>query len=141
MRDLSMHVLDIAQLMLQERGLSSLRMDGSTPPAQRESLVQQFQNGEIPLFLLSLKVGGAGLNLTAADYVLLLDPWWNPAVEAQAAARSHRSGQQRPVTLCRLIAADTLEERMLELQQQKKELAETLVPEGTLPLETLVELL
>lgn len=134
-------VLDIAQLMLQERGLSSLRMDGSTPPAQRESLVQQFQNGEIPLFLLSLKVGGAGLNLTAADYVLLLDPWWNPAVEAQAAARSHRSGQQRPVTLCRLIAADTLEERMLELQQQKKELAETLVPEGTLPLETLVELL
>lgn len=134
-------VLDLAAPMLQAGGLSYLRMDGSTPPATRDKLVQQFQSGQVPLFLLSLKVGGTGLNLTAADYVLLLDPWWNPAVEAQAAARSHRSGQQRPVTLCRLIAAGTLEERMLALQQQKKELAESLVPEGTLPLETLLALL
>ncbi len=134
-------VLDLAAPMLKNRGLRFLRMDGNTPPAEREKLVEQFQSGQASVFLLSLKVGGIGLNLTAADYVLLLDPWWNPAVEGQAAARSHRSGQQRPVTLCRFIAADTLEERMLELQHTKKELAETLVQEGTLPIETLVALL
>lgn len=134
-------VLDLAEQHLHRRGMETLRLDGSTPERERGDRVRQFQSGRGEIFLLSLKVGGAGLNLTAADYVLLLDPWWNPAVEAQAAARSHRMGQQRPVTVCRLIAAGTVEERMLALQEEKKELAETLVAEGALPVETLLELL
>ena len=76
------------------------------------------------LFLISLKAGGMGLNLTAANYVLLLDPWWNPAVENQAADRVHRIGQKNPVTVYRLIASDTVEERVLELHKEKKSIAE-----------------
>ena len=76
------------------------------------------------LFLVSLKAGGMGLNLTAANYVLLLDPWWNPAVENQAADRVHRIGQKNPVTVYRLIASDTVEERVLELHKEKKSIAE-----------------
>lgn len=134
-------VLSLAEERLQQLGLATLLLDGSTPLQERERSVQQFQTGQVPVFLLSLKVGGTGLNLTAADYVLLLDPWWNPAVEAQAAARSHRMGQQRPVTVCRLIAGDTLEERMLSLQKEKKELAESLFSEEALPVEKLLEIL
>ncbi len=74
-----------------------------------------FQAGEGELFLISLKAGGVGLNLTAADYVIHMDPWWNPAVEDQASDRAHRIGQQRPVTIYRLVARDTIEERILEL--------------------------
>lgn len=133
-------VLDLVEPLLQQLRLSFLRMDGNTPPTQRAELVERFQKGEAPIFLLSLKVGGSGLNLTAADYVLLLDPWWNPAVEAQAIARSHRSGQQHPVTICRFITSDTVEERMLDLQRQKKDLAESLISEGALPVETLLQL-
>ncbi len=117
-------VLDLAQESLQAAGVSSLRLDGSTPTARRNKAVKAFQEGGADAFLISLKAGGAGLNLTAADYVMLLDPWWNPAVEAQAAGRSHRMGQQNPVTLCRFMVRDTVEERILALHKEKLQLAE-----------------
>jgi SNF2 family DNA or RNA helicase len=90
--------------------------------------VERFQTDpECRLFLISLKAGGLGLNLTAAEYVFLLDPWWNPAVEAQAIDRAHRIGQERHVFAYRLIARDTVEERVLELQQQKRQLADAIL--------------
>jgi SNF2 family DNA or RNA helicase len=89
--------------------------------------VQRFQQNGCPLFLISLKAGGHGLNLTAAEYVFLLDPWWNPAVEAQAIDRTHRIGQERHVFAYRLIARDTVEERVLELQQSKRQLADAIL--------------
>jgi SNF2 family DNA or RNA helicase len=82
------------------------------------------------VFLLSLKAGGTGLNLTRADYVFHLDPWWNPAAEDQATDRAHRIGQQRPVISCRLIAEDTVEEKILELQERKRELVRAAMDEG-----------
>ncbi len=117
-------VLDLAQEALQGVGINCLRLDGSTPAKKRTELVSDFQKGRADAFLISLKAGGAGLNLTAADYVILLDPWWNPAVEAQAAGRSHRMGQTQPVTLCRIMVRDTVEERIADMQRDKKELAE-----------------
>jgi len=90
--------------------------------------VQSFQDDpDCKVFLISLKAGGLGLNLTAADYICLLDPWWNPSVESQAIDRAHRIGQARPVFAYRLIARDTVEEKVLELQQRKRELAEAIL--------------
>ena len=83
----------------------------------------KFQAGAVPVFLISLKAGGTGLNLTAADTVIHYDPWWNPAVEDQATDRAHRIGQDKPVFVYKLVAQGTVEERMLELQQRKKALA------------------
>lgn len=134
-------VLDLLEPMLTKESIRFLRLDGSTKANRRTQLIDQFQRGEAEIFLLSLKAGGTGLNLTAASYVILLDPWWNPAAEAQAAARSRRIGQTHPVTLYRLIAGDTVEERVLALHQRKKELAESLITEGTLPLDELRSLL
>ncbi len=137
-------VLDLAESDLTAQGLTTLRLDGSTPAAVRSGRVRRFQQGEADAFLISLKAGGAGLNLTAADYVILLDPWWNPAAEMQAAGRAHRMGQGRPVTLCRLIVRDTVEERIVALQRDKRELAESILePSGSAPLspETLHALL
>jgi SNF2 family DNA or RNA helicase len=101
-------------------------LDGQT--RDRQNRVQTFQeNPDCPLFLISLKAGGLGLNLTAAEYVFLLDPWWNPAVEAQAIDRTHRIGQARPVFAYRLIAKDTVEEKVLELQKSKRDLADAII--------------
>jgi SNF2 family DNA or RNA helicase len=101
-------------------------LDGRT--RDRESRVEQFQNDpNLKLFLISLKAGGLGLNLHAAEYVYLLDPWWNPAVEAQAIDRAHRIGQTRQVFAYRLIARDTVEEKVLELQQTKRDLADAII--------------
>jgi SNF2 family DNA or RNA helicase len=101
-------------------------LDGRT--RDRQTRVERFQNDPAcPVFLVSLKAGGVGLNLTAADYVFLLDPWWNPAVEAQAIDRTHRIGQTRPVFATRLIARDTVEERVVELQRTKRELADAIL--------------
>ncbi|HMW30837.1 MAG TPA: C-terminal helicase domain-containing protein, partial [Plasticicumulans sp.] len=86
--------------------------------------------GHGELFLISLRAGGTGLNLTAADYVIHLDPWWNPAVEDQASDRAHRLGQTRPVTVYRLVAQDTLEERIVELHRRKRDLAESLLADA-----------
>jgi SNF2 family DNA or RNA helicase len=99
-------------------------LTGSTPPAQRGAVVARFQAGAVPLLLASLKAGGVGLNLTAADTVIHLDPWWNPAVEAQATARAHRIGQHRPVFVYKLVAEGSIEERLLALQARKAALAE-----------------
>jgi SNF2 family DNA or RNA helicase len=94
----------------------------------RQEAVRRFQaDSRCPLFLLSLKAGGYGLNLTAAEYVYLLDPWWNPAVEAQAVDRTHRIGQTRPVFAYRIVAAGTIEEKILELQASKRALADSIL--------------
>ena len=110
---------------LDASGLTYEYLDGRT--RNREARVRQFQEGPCPLFLISLKAGGLGLNLTAADYVFLLDPWWNPAVEAQAIDRAHRIGQTRAVFAYRLIARDTVEEKVLALQTGKRQLADAVV--------------
>jgi len=101
-------------------------LDGKT--TDRQARVARFQEDpECRLFLVSLKAGGQGLNLTAADYIYILDPWWNPAVEAQAVDRAHRIGQTRRVFAYRLIARDTVEEKIVALQDRKRELAESIV--------------
>ena len=108
-------------------GWSWLRIDGSTPAPERRERVARFQRGEGEVFLLSLKAGGTGLNLTAASYVVHLDPWWNPAVEDQASDRAHRLGQTKPVTVYRLISANTVEEKILALHQQKRDLVDAVL--------------
>jgi len=116
-------LLDHVEPLLRSSGIDFLRLDGST--RDRAERVRRFQApGGPPVFLISLRAGGTGLNLTAADLVFLLDPWWNPAVEDQAADRSHRIGQQRPVLIYRMVARDTVEEKILELQESKRALAE-----------------
>ena len=116
-------LLDRIEPHLRSHDLGFVRLDGST--RNRGDIVEQFQddNGP-PVFLISLKAGGTGLNLTAADHVFLVDPWWNPAVEDQAADRAHRIGQDKPVMVYRLVAEDTVEERILKLQDRKRKLAE-----------------
>jgi superfamily II DNA or RNA helicase len=114
--------LDLIRRSLDDRGVTYQYLDGATPAAERQKRVDAFQNGEGDLFLISLKAGGTGLNLTAADYVIHLDPWWNPAVEDQATDRAHRIGQQKPVTVYRLVASDTIEEKILQLHADKREL-------------------
>ena len=102
--------------------VTEVQMQKVDPPQQ---VIDAFQHEDgPPIFLLSLKAGGTGLNLTAADYVVHLDPWWNPAVEQQATDRAHRIGQDKPVVSCRFIAENSVEERILELQESKRELAE-----------------
>ena len=123
-------LLDLVEGPLTAAGLQWLRLDGSTAVARRKTLVEEFQQGDASVFLLSLKAGGTGLNLTAADTVVLLDPWWNPAVEAQAADRAHRIGQTRSVTIVRLVAQDTVEIGILQMQSEKRELADALL-DGT----------
>jgi len=119
-------LLAIVRGRLDERGLGYEYLDGRT--RKRGQRVRRFQeDADCPLFLISLKAGGHGLNLTAADYVYILDPWWNPAVEAQAVDRAHRIGQTRRVFAYRLICRDTVEERIVELQKSKRDLAEAIV--------------
>ena len=117
-------MLSLVQGDLDALGLPWLALTGDTPPAQRGSVVSAFQAGECPLLLLSLKAGGVGLNLTAADAVVHIDPWWNPAVERQATDRAHRIGQDKPVFVFKLIAAGSIEERILDLQARKAALAD-----------------
>jgi superfamily II DNA or RNA helicase len=123
-------MLSLVRSALDERKIAYQYLDGATPQAQRKAAVEAFQAGEGDLFLISLRAGGFGLNLTAADYVIHLDPWWNPAVEAQASDRAHRIGQTRPVTVYRLVTAQTIEERILELHRTKRELADSLLEES-----------
>lgn len=122
--------LRIIERKVQELGIKYQYLDGQTPVQNRQKLVDDFQRGNGDLFLISLKAGGVGLNLTAADYVIIMDPWWNPAVEDQAADRAHRIGQQRPVTIYRLITQSTIEEKIVQLHTQKRDLADSLL-EGT----------
>jgi superfamily II DNA or RNA helicase len=116
--------LDLLGERLAQMALPFQRLDGSTPQAERTKRVAAFQRGEGEVFLISLKAGGFGLNLTMADYVLIVDPWWNPAAEDQASGRAHRMGQQRPVTVYRLVTAGSVEERIIELHRDKRGLAQ-----------------
>jgi SNF2 family DNA or RNA helicase len=120
-------MLDLIVPELEQRNLPFVELRGDT--RNREKPVARFQNGEVPLFLISLKAGGTGLNLTAADTVIHYDPWWNPAVERQATDRAHRIGQSRHVFIYKLIAEATVEERILDLQARKGALAESLFNE------------
>jgi len=122
-------MLDLIKESLAPLGLPYLELRGDT--ADRATPVQRFQAGEIPLFLISLKAGGKGLNLTAADTVIHYDPWWNPAIEHQATDRAHRIGQDKPVFVYKMIAAGTVEERIVELQEKKGALADAMLDEGT----------
>jgi superfamily II DNA or RNA helicase len=115
--------LQLAREALIAGGYRCRYLDGSTPVAARKREIDAFQAGDADVFLISLKAGGVGLNLTAADYVIHLDPWWNPAAEDQASDRSHRLGQTRPVTVYRLVARDTVEDRIVALHHRKRELA------------------
>lgn len=113
---------------LEAAGLRTLYLDGTT--TARQAVIDSFRNGEADVFLISLKAGGFGLTLTEADYVYLLDPWWNPQVEEQAVDRTHRIGQERPVMVYRLVASDTIEEKVMALKEKKAELFDRVV-EGT----------
>ncbi|TWI65757.1 SNF2 family DNA or RNA helicase [Desulfobotulus alkaliphilus] len=112
---------------LDKKGISYQYLDGSTPAEQRQKSIAAFQAGEGDVFLISLKAGGVGLNLTAADYVIHMDPWWNPAVENQASDRAHRIGQQRPVTIYRLVTKNTVEEKIVKMHALKRDLADSLL--------------
>lgn len=122
--------LSLVRERLDSSGYQYQYLDGSTAIKRRKEAVAAFQDGQGDLFLISLKAGGVGLNLTAADYVIHLDPWWNPAVEDQASDRAHRMGQQKPVTVYRLVAGGTIEQKIVALHQTKRDLAERLL-EGT----------
>jgi SNF2 family DNA or RNA helicase len=119
--------LQLIKKYIEAKGFSYQYLDGSTPQKDRQKRVNAFQSGEGDIFLISLKAGGSGLNLTAADYVIHMDPWWNPAVEEQASDRAHRIGQKRPVTIYRLIAKNTIEEKIVALHKHKRDLADKLL--------------
>jgi non-specific serine/threonine protein kinase len=118
--------LAILKIEMAKRDLPFAYLDGQTK--DRQAQVDLFQNSpSLSFFLISLKAGGVGLNLTAADYVIHLDPWWNPAVEMQASDRAHRIGQDKPVFIYKIIARDTVEEKILQLQERKKALVQSLI--------------
>ncbi|MBM4204036.1 MAG: DEAD/DEAH box helicase [Gammaproteobacteria bacterium] len=119
--------LKIIEKLLVSAGISYQYLDGETPREERTRRVSAFQSGEGDVFLISLKAGGTGLNLTAADYVIHMDPWWNPAAEDQASDRAHRIGQTRPVTIYRLVAKGTIEEQIVDLHHRKRDLADRLL--------------
>ena len=119
--------LSLIKKEVEEQKWSYCYLDGSTK--NRQEVVEEFQSTDKPLFLISLKAGGVGLNLTAADYVFIMDPWWNPAIESQAIDRAYRIGQKKQVIACKLITKGTVEEKVLKMQRVKKYLAGSLVDE------------
>lgn len=122
--------LEMVKPEFKKRNWDFLYLDGQTPMDKRKEIVVKFQKGESRIFLSSLKAGGLGINLTAANYVILLDPWWNPAIENQAMDRAHRIGQKREVTVIRLITCQTIEEKILRLHERKQELSDEIL-DGT----------
>ncbi|SEO34852.1 DEAD/DEAH box helicase [Paenibacillus sp. OV219] len=132
-------MLGIIRRELTERGVPFFYLDGSTPPSERAELSARFNDGERELFLISLKAGGVGLNLTGADTVILYDLWWNPAVEQQAADRAYRIGQKNVVQVIRLVSRGTVEDKMFELQQRKKDLINEVIQPGEEALSALTE--
>jgi SNF2 family DNA or RNA helicase len=121
-------MLALIEPELQGRGICYTKLTGRT--RKRDEVIDEFRSGAVNLFLISLKAGGLGLNLTEADTVILYDPWWNPAVEAQAADRAHRIGQDKPVFVYKLLTEQTVEERILAMQQKKRALADGIYREG-----------
>lgn len=130
-------MLEIIEHRLIKEGLTLHKLTGSTTKEERNRMVTSFQSDEVPIFLISLKAGGTGLNLTAADMVIHYDPWWNVAVQNQATDRAHRIGQSRQVTVYKLIMERTIEENILKLQESKKNLAEQIVTEGMVSLSSM----
>jgi SNF2 family DNA or RNA helicase len=122
--------LDMIKPELKRREIDYLYLDGQTPLEKRQQIVGEFQEGKRQLFLSSLKAGGLGINLTAANYVILLDPWWNPAIENQAMDRAHRIGQKRVVSVIRLISSQTIEEKIMRLHETKQNLSDDIL-DGT----------
>jgi non-specific serine/threonine protein kinase len=121
-------MLALIRKKLDDLGIKYEYFDGSTSAPDREKAIQSFQNDtEVRVFLISLKAGGVGLNLTAADYVYIVDPWWNPAVEQQAIDRTHRIGQTKNIFAYRMICKDTIEDKILQLQEKKKALAKDII--------------
>jgi len=121
--------LALVKERLTEEGIAFEYLDGRT--RNRPERIQSFREGEAPVFLISLKAGGFGLNLTEADYVFILDPWWNPAAESQAIDRTHRIGQEKPVNVYRLVSADTIEEKVVALQERKRDLFDAVVGQSS----------
>ena len=117
-------MLALIEQELEKRGIPWVKLTGQSQ--NREQIIDRFTSGDVPLFLISLKAGGVGLNLTQADTVIHYDPWWNPAAETQATDRAHRIGQTQPVMVYKLVAQGTIEERILDLQERKAALAESL---------------
>ena len=140
-----LEVLDFARDRLEAEKIACRRLDGTLSASARAAEVEAFQSGQGDVFLLSLKAGGVGMNLTGADFVVHLDPWWNPAVEDQATDRAHRIGQTRPVTIVRLVTCGTIEEKVLALHGAKRKLYDDVVGAadggGTLDVAALSELL
>jgi len=123
-------MLDLVRKRLDADNIKYVYLDGSTPASERQNIVTQFQEDEtIQIFLMSLKAGGVGLTLTAADYVYIVDPWWNPAVEDQAIDRTHRIGQDKAIFAYKMICKDSIEEKIILLQQKKKTIAKELISE------------
>jgi SNF2 family DNA or RNA helicase len=123
-------MLQLIKKMIEKDGYSYFYLDGSVKSGERLQMVKDFNSGQGNIFLISLKAGGTGLNLTGADTVILYDLWWNPAVEDQAAGRAHRIGQQNMVQVIKLLAKGTIEEKIYELQQKKKELIDRVIQSG-----------
>lgn len=132
-------LLDLVKKMLNKNKIKFLYLDGSTDVDKRQLTVDEFNEGKTDVFLLSLKAGGTGLNLTTADTVIHLDPWWNPAVEEQASDRVHRIGQKNVVQVFKLITKDTIEEKIYELQNKKRELIDSVIQEGEVFISSLSE--
>ena len=120
-------MLDLLKERLRTEEIPFYEITGATPKKERLQLVTAFNSGEVPLFLISLRAGGTGLNLTGADIVIHYDPWWNAAAQNQATDRAHRIGQQKPVTVFKLIAKDSIEEKIQHLQELKLSLADEII--------------
>ena len=120
-------MLELLEKDLKSEGIEYFKITGATPKEQRIKMVHEFNDGNVPVFLISLKAGGTGLNLTGADVVIHYDPWWNLAAQNQATDRAHRIGQKNKVTVYRMIMKDTIEEKILELQEAKKDLADAIL--------------
>ncbi len=120
-------MLSLIEAELKDEGIDFVKLTGST--TNRQAVVDKFQQGEVPVFLISLKAGGVGLNLTAADTVIHFDPWWNPAVENQATDRAHRIGQDKPIFVYKLIIENSIEEKIQQIQKNKAALANALLSE------------
>ena len=120
-------MLELLAKRLDEAGVSHFTLQGSTPKPVRAEQVRRFNQGEADVFLISLRAGGTGLNLTAADIVIHYDPWWNVAAQDQATDRAHRIGQQHTVTVYKLIAKDTIEERIMQMQESKRDLVNSVL--------------
>ncbi len=130
-------MLQIIEKQLQKEEIACYTLTGSTPKEERLRMVDSFHTDPVPVFLISLKAGGTGLNLTAADMVIHYDPWWNVAAQNQATDRAHRIGQEKQVSVFKLITKGTIEENIMLLQEAKKNLADQIVAEGAVSLSSL----